>query len=99
VKLMTDPEFASQNFRPYWGETIANFGNIEAFEALCPLTTHPDTQIRTSAFNGIGFLAFAAKTTAIKSNARELLERALQTESELRAAIQWSLDILPKPRL
>lgn len=99
VKLMTDPAFASQNFRPYWGQTIAEFGNIEAFEALRPLTTDPDIQIRTSALKGMEFLAFAAKKTAIKSSARELLERALRSEaeSELRAAIQLSLDILPKP--
>ena len=96
---MTDPDFASQNFRPYWGQTIAQFGNIEAFEALRPLATDPDIQIRTSALQGMGFLAFAAKRTSIKSSARELLERALQSEaeSELRAAIQLSLDILPKP--
>jgi hypothetical protein len=72
---------------------------MEAFEALRPLTTHPDIQVRTSALKGMEFLAFAAKKTAIKSSARELLELALQSEaeSELRAAIQLSLDILPKP--
>ncbi|HSH94484.1 MAG TPA: HEAT repeat domain-containing protein [Roseimicrobium sp.] len=98
AKLMTRPEFTSHHFRPYWGQTIAEFGNIEAFEALRPFTTHPDIQVRTSAFNGIGHLAFAAKKTTIKSNARELLGRALQTEAEpeLRRAIQLSLDILPK---
>jgi cell wall assembly regulator SMI1 len=98
VKLMTDPEFASQDFRPYWGQTIAEFGNIEAFEALRPLTTHSDIQIRTGALKGMGFLAFAAKKAATKSSARQLLERALQTEAEsdLRADIQLSLDILPK---
>ena len=99
VKLMTHPEFASHRFRPCWGEQIAHLGNTEALEALRPLTTDADIEIRTSAFKGIGFLAFAAKTAAIKSNAREVLERALQSEaqSELRAAIQLSLDILPKP--
>lgn len=99
VKLMTYPDFASHDFRPYWGQTIAQFGNIEAFEALRPLTTDPDIQIRASAFRGMGFLAFSAKNASIKSSARELLERALRSEaeSELRAAIQLSLDILPKP--
>jgi hypothetical protein len=98
VKLMTDPGFATLYFRPFWGQTIAEFGNLEAFEALRPFTTDPHIPIRTSAFKGIGFLAFAAKKTAIKTSARELLERALrsETESELRAAIQLSLDILPK---
>ena len=98
VKLMTDPEFDSQHHRPYWGGDIATFGNIEAFEALRPFTKHPDIQIRASAFRGIGLLAFAAKKAVIKSDARELLERSLQSEPDanLRATIQSSLDILPK---
>ena len=99
VKLMIESNFAMHPFRPYWGSTIAVFGNMEAFKALQPLTADPDVQIRSSALNGMGLLAFSAKSAAIKSSARELLERALQNEvdSELRAAIQLSLDILPKP--
>jgi HEAT repeat protein/cell wall assembly regulator SMI1 len=100
VKLMTDPEFASHNHRLYWGTTIAYFGNTEAFEALRPLAADPDIQIRTCAFEGIGHLAFGAKKATIKSAARELLERGLQTETDnsLRERIQLSLDILPKKK-
>ncbi|MDB6058460.1 MAG: hypothetical protein JWO95_2304 [Verrucomicrobiales bacterium] len=98
VQLMTHPDSGPQHFHLYWGDAIAEFGNVEAFEALLPFATHPDIKIRTSAFRGIGLLAFAAKKAVIKSSARELLERSLQTETDsaLREAIQRSLDILPK---
>jgi hypothetical protein len=98
INLMTNPRFKADRDRPYWGECIAAFGNMEALEALRPFIKHDDETVRQSALSGLVTLAHTAKQTKAKLQARELVENSLATESDpkIRATIQPYLDVLAK---
>jgi HEAT repeat protein len=98
VKLQTATEFQLHQFRPYWGGVIAEFGTVEAFEALKDLVSNSDKQIRSGAIEGLSTLAFnGGKERSIKSAARKLLEKAKEVEvdAELGSRIQTLLEIIP----
>jgi hypothetical protein len=97
VRLLTANEFRAHPHRPYWGDDIACFGTVEALEALRSLVTHPEIIVRRSALNGLTALAFnGAKQASVKTQAREVLEQCLQSETDpqVRTHIETSLQII-----
>lgn len=71
------------------------------YDALEPLMTHADVQIRGRAANCIGSLAYLAKDRIIRRKAFELLKHCLEaeTDAELRKSLEISIQISAKKNL
>ena len=81
VQKLVSKEPGDQHTGNIAGRLIAQFER-PGFVALEPLTGHGDVEIRRRAINGIFDLACVAKDKELKVQARHLLERCLENESD-----------------
>ena len=81
VQRVISKEARDQHTGNIAGRYIAQFERA-GYQALEPLTSHEEVEIRRRAINGIFDLACLAKEKALKMEARGLLETRLKTESD-----------------
>lgn len=97
VRILTSPEPLDQNTGNIAGRFLAEFQEA-GYAALEPLATHPEKEIRSRAQNGIGDLAYMAKSKAMRIKSRELLQNCLahETDDLLRQFLTVSIEIAKK---
>lgn len=81
VQKLTSKDWRDQHTGNIAGRFIAEFGK-KGFQALAPLLESRDVEIRQRAINGIFDLACLAKDKDVKAEAKQLLERCFQNETD-----------------
>jgi HEAT repeat protein len=81
VQRLTSKDWRDQQTGNIAGSFIAEFGKV-GFQALEPLVESGEVEIRQRAINGVFNLACLAKDREVKAQARHLLERCFQNETD-----------------
>ena len=100
IKPMMDSLVSkAEDSRATW-HTLTEFEEA-GYDVVEPLMAHPDIEIRNRAERCVGSLAHHAKDRIVRRKAYELLQRCLETETdvELRKSIEISIQISAKKNL
>jgi hypothetical protein len=100
VQRLVSKEPRDQHTGNIAGRYIAQFER-PGYQALEPLTSHQDAEIRRRAINGISDLACLAKDRELKMEARRLLENRLEREPDegLRRNLEVSIAVASNKKL